>query len=127
MRVALPPAGEVDQTTGLGPIAAFGENFGAGVMDISINAKLEKTGNLITSGVRNLIESILKSDDDNIQKFHVKAREHENDPLELIDLLQHREKRTRMLEVNPETRNIAVEERWSALREIHSEYCNNVS
>ena len=74
-------------------------------------------------GVWQTINSILGSDDNNsITQLRVYGREHDDDELEIIDLIQHRERRERMLPVDDIERNIPYGERWNALLEVRQEF-----
>ncbi len=126
MRIALGQAGEMDRQAGLGALEAFSEGLGAGIVDISVNVGPDRAGSLLPEGVRALFDRI-GGDGDAIKKMRVTARENDGDPIEIIDLLQHRERRERMLGVDPDTRKIPIEARWMALRAMHADYCSNVS
>jgi len=125
MRVALGPAGAPDRQAGLGSIAAFGEGFGAGIVDIAVNVGPDRVGGLVLDRVRALFNRV-EDNDGTIQRMRVRGRHNEDDPIELIDLLQHRERRECTLLVDPETRKIPIDARWAALRAIHADYCADV-
>ncbi len=126
MRVALPRVGELDRQAGLGPIEAFSEGLGAGIVNISVNAGPDQAGSLLRKAVHTLFGRV-GGDGNAILKMQVSARENDGDPLEVIDLLQHRERRERMMVVDPKTRKIPIDDRWDALRTIHADYHNNVT
>jgi len=106
IRVDLGLVGAPDRQAEWAPIVAFGEEFGAGVVDIAVNVGPDRVGGLVLD--------------------RVNARHNEDDPIELIDLLQHRERRECTLPVDPETRKIPIDARWAALRGIHADYCADV-
>ena len=126
MRVALGQVGELDRQAGLGANAAFSEELGAGVVDISVNVGPARPGSLLPECVRALFDRIGR-DGDAVKKMQVSAGENDGDPLEVIDLLQHRERREHVLGVDPESRKVPIDDRWAALRDIHADYCNNVA
>ena len=126
MRVVVGPANDSDRDGGLGVIAAFGDDFDARVVDVSMNVGPDRTGSLLPERVRDLVDRVVGHDDCDITKLRVRGRENDDDPFEVIDLLQHREKRERTLLVDPNSRKIPVGDRWSALRDIHRDYYANV-
>lgn len=52
----------------------------------------------------------------------LRGREHDDDQIEAIDLLQHREKRETMLQVDDQTRKVPHGERWDALLKMRQEF-----
>lgn len=127
MRFAVGQATDVDRAGGHGAIAAFGENFGAKVMDVSMNLGPGRSGTLSLEPIGSLINSVVGSDDGDITRLRVSAKENEDDPIEVIDLLQHREKRERTLAVDPASRKVPINVRWKAMQEILADFCANVT
>lgn len=123
MRVSLGPVTDVDRRAGIGVIKSFGEEYGAGTIDIEIKAQRERGRTLSLGRVWQAIAPYLGSEDThNITQLKLKGREHDDDPIEVIDLLQHREKRERQLQVDSEARKVPHIYRWNALVEIYREF-----
>ena len=123
MRVAMGPVTSADRDSGVGLIKGFGEGYDARSVDIEIKSELEIGRTLSLGSVWQTINSILSSDDDNtVTQLKVYGREHDDDDLEVIDLIQHRERRERMLPVDDIERNVPYENRWDALLEIRQEF-----
>ena len=123
MRVAMGPVTDADRDAGTGAIKSFGEGFGAGSIDIVIKAQRERGRSLSLGRVWQTVNPILGDvDENNVTQLKVYGREHEDDGLELIDLIQHREKRERMLPVDDIERNVPYQYRWNALLEVRQEF-----
>ena len=123
MRVAMGPVTEADRNAGIGLLKSFGEGYGAGTIDIEIKAQRERGRTLSIGTVWNTITNIWgDSNENNVTQLKVYGREHDDEPLEDIDLLQHREKRERTLPVDVNERKILCEYRWNALIEIRREF-----
>ena len=129
MRVALGPAASADRRLGVGAIEAFGEEFGARSIDLEIKAGPERSHTLILERVRNFLGAFAERADDDvrIERLRLAGKEHDDDPLEIIDLLQHRECRERVLQVDEDQRKIVHTERWSALSSIRQEFLRDVA
>jgi len=105
MRVALGPATKADREAGINVFEALGEEYGARFIDIEIKAGTERTSSLVRNKIQNLIPRLLAaSKEGKITHLKLKGKEHDDDALELIDLIQHREKRVRSLLVSPDER-----------------------
>ena len=123
MRVNIGPVTEADRAAGIGVIKSLGEEYDAGFMDIEIRALRERKRTLSLQNVWRSINSILGSNDpNNVTQLKVNGREHDDDPLEVIDLIQHREKRERTLRVDDTTRKVPHEDRWNSLVDIRREF-----
>ena len=123
MRVAIGPATKADRDAGIGVIKGFGEEYDAGTIDIEIKAQQENGRTLSLGGIWNTVDSILGSDDDNgVSQLKMYGKEHDDDEFEIIDLIQHRERRERMLPVDDVERTVPYEERWNALLEVRQEF-----
>lgn len=123
LRVAMGPVTDIDRAAGLSPIKAFGEGYGAGFIDIEIKAQRERGRTLSLTSVWNSITPILGDDDENnVTQLIVTGRENDDDPLEVIDLIQHRERRARSLPVDDIARKVLHGVRWDALVEIRREF-----
>ena len=123
MRVAIGPVTDADHEAGIGAIKSFGKDYDAGYMNIEIKAAHERRHTLSLKNVWRTANSILGSNDmNNVTQLKVNGREHDDDPLEVIDLIQHREKRERTLRVDNTSRKIPHEDRWNALIDIRQEF-----
>ena len=123
MRVAMGPVTESDREAGIGIIKSFGEDRDAGYIDIGVKAQRERGRTLSLSNIWRTIDPIIGSEKQStVTQLRVEGRVHEDEQLELIDLIQHREKRERILPVDEESRKVLHEDRWNALLEIHQEF-----
>ena len=123
MRVSLGPVTDMDRRAGIGVIKSFGEEYGASTIDIDIKAVPKKDGTLSLGSVWRTVDNILgNTDANNVTQLKLKGREHDDDPIEIIDLIQHREKRERQLQVDSQTRKVPHIDRWNALVEIYREF-----
>ena len=123
MRVALGEITALDRDTGISPLKAFGEGFGAEYINIEIKVSRERGRSLWRDSVWNMIRPILSSGNvNNVTQLKVSGREHDDEDLEIIDLIQHREKRERVLQVDDESRKVPHEDRWKALMEVRGEF-----
>lgn len=123
MRVSLGPTTEEDRKAGLAPVKAFASEYGAGIVDIVIKAQRPRDRSLILDRVQRLIDAVLPNDlDAHVEQLKVSGREHEDDPLDVIDLIQHHQRRVRQLEIDPDTRKIPHLTRWNELASIHKDF-----
>ena len=124
MRVSLGCITESDVAAGIDPLKAFGANHGARIMDVELKSELPKDRSLGVSGIRELISRLTGGDTTipPITQLQVTGRQHDDDPLELIDLIQHRERRTFLLPIDSRTRRIHYPDRWDALGRIHRSF-----
>ena len=126
MRVAPGPTSALDRESGVGAIEAFGDGFGAEAIDVVLRVGRERSASLLLNRVQRLLNSLSGDEAASIERLSVYGRENEDDPLEVIDLLQHREKRERMLPVDSTSRSVLHHRRWSALEGIRREFLSNV-
>ncbi len=123
MRVAIGPVTEKDREAGIGVIKSFGDDYGAELVDIEIKASRARGRTLSLGNIWRTANSILNSSDtNNVAQLKIKGREHDDDPLETIDLLQHRERRERSLKVDDVSRKVPHELRWENLISIRQEF-----
>ena len=123
MRVAMGPVTEVDREAGIGVLKTFGEGYDAGFLDLEIKAQRERGRTLSLTGIWNSINHIIgDANENNVTQLIVTGRENDDDPLEPIDLIQHREKRERRLRVDDASRKVPHAERWNALIEIRRQF-----
>ena len=108
----------------LGNFAAFAHALGGDVLDIQIKVGRSGSMSLLRGMVHDLISRWLSDAEENgsIEKVRLKGRTDEDEPYELIDLIQHREARERLLEVDQNLRNVPHEERWEALLAIRRDF-----
>lgn len=127
IRIGMGPVTDADRAAGTGTLKAFGEGFGAGQIDISIKSLREKNHSLTLGRVWEVANEILGSvGDHTVTQLKVTGREHDDEGYEIIDLLQHREKRDRMLTVDATTRKVEHTVRWDALINVRQEFISNV-
>lgn len=123
MRVAMGPVTEADHEAGIGVIKSFGVGYDARHIDIEIKSQGEKGRTLSLNNLWRMVDYIMGSETrSTVTQLKVEGRAHDDDPLELIDLIQHREKRERILPVDEESRKVLHEDRWKALLEIRQEF-----
>ena len=119
-RVAIGPITQADRNAGTSAILALGENLEGGLVNIEISVGPERKRSLSIAGVWNLVESLTGgSAQHDVKQLRLNGRENEDDPLELIDLLEHREKRERQLPIDMNSRTVDHTVRWRSLIEIH--------
>ncbi len=128
MRVAAGQANGRDRDEGLGVMTALLGEFDARHMDVVFTVGRLRHHQLSLDRVRPFLRSALQAADEDAQvtKLKVKGRDHEDNAFEPIDLIQHREKRERVLEVDPRERNIRHEARWRALQAIHQDFVRDL-
>ena len=123
LRVAMGPITGADREAGIGVIKSFGENYDAGTIDIEIKAQRERGRSLSLTSVWWTIANILGNDaPNNVTRMIVKGREHDDDQIEPIDLIQHKENRETRLQVDDQTRKVPHTERWDALIKMRQEF-----
>ncbi len=123
LRVSVGPITDVDIQSGFGVIKGFGEGYNAGFVDVAIKSQRERGRTLSLANIWNSINPVLgDADENNVTRLIVTGRENDDDPLEVIDLIQHREKRERLLHIDEGSRKVSHTDRWDALIEIHREF-----
>ena len=123
LRVAIGPVTSADRDEGIGVINSLGVDYGANIVDIEIKVQRGRSRTLSLPKVRQVINSVLGSDgSNNVTRMTVRGREDDDDRIETIDLIQHRENRETMLQVDAQTRKVPHEERWDALLKIRQEF-----
>ena len=71
----------------------------------------------------NTVDFLLgQSDSDYELDLTIDGREFEEDSFKVIDLIQHREQRTRQLQVDDVERKVPYADRWKALTEVRREF-----
>ena len=121
MRITLGPITDLDRQAGIDPVKAFGENYGAGSIDIEIKSERPRDRSLARGTVLDLLSRFTGGNRNipQITQLQVTGREYDDDPLEVIDLIQHREKRHISLAIDAATRKIPHQTRWDALVHAH--------
>ncbi len=124
MRVNIGQVTEADRASGIGVIKSLGETYDAGYINIEVKTSPEeRRKSLRVPSIWETINTIIGSNDaNNVTQLKVSGRENDDEPLEIIDLIQHREKRERLLNVDGTSRKIPHEERWNALIDIRREF-----
>ena len=120
--VALPAFTKTDREEGVGVIQAVGEHFGADFIEMKIEAE-PKRNTLFVDKFWETVDFIRGHDEsDSISTLTIDGREFDEDDFALIDLIQHREKRTRILQVDNVERKVPHVNRWQALVQIRKEF-----
>ena len=90
LRVSMGPTSDRDREAELGTIKGFGENLGANFIDLVIGVDRARESSLDLGAVRRMIEAVGGNvgEPTSVSKFLVKGREHDDNPLEIIDLFQ---------------------------------------
>ena len=132
MSTSMGPATEVDRETGVGVIKSLGDEFDGGHINLEIKAHRKREHTLSKDLIRRIIDfvtgpgpspSFIDSEDrSTLTRLKIEGRVHDDEPLELIDLFQHKEKRERILLVDDTLRKVLHEDRWKALLEIRQEF-----
>ena len=124
MRVSLAPISAADEHESLSALRAFSEPVNGGFIDVLISAGPARRRTLSLDGAWKLVSEALAAyaeDEGSILKLTLEGRDHEDESPELIDLLQHRERRTRELNVDPVRRWVDYNVRWDALAQIRGD------
>ena len=124
MRVAIGPASKHDRQEGLAAATAFARTFGQGYMDIEIKVRPQQAKTLSIKKVRKFVKQFTSRSRPPIplEKLRTKGRINEGDPLEVIDLFQHREWRECDLPVDDGQRSVPYKARWGALMDFHKQF-----
>ena len=124
LRMAMGPMTDSDRAAGMGPIQGFGTDLGAGHVDIVVSAERPRDRSLSLAGVVRMIENLTGRNVNNnsVSQFIIRGKEHEDEPLETIDLIQHREHREVNLEIDPTSRKVPHGVRWDALLNVQANY-----
>lgn len=127
IQVSIGPVTAADREAGTGVLKAFANDYSASSINVEIKAGRGKRDSLLTDSIKSTINALLgRSDETAITKLQVKGRQHDDDPYEIIDLIQHREKRDVPLPVDSSVRKVLHPIRWDALLSIHQDFLRNV-
>ena len=111
-----------DKRAGLANVDAFGVEHGAATIDIVLKSERPRRGSLTPSAIRRLIDSSLPlGERARVERLRVTGREDDDSPQDVLDLISHHQKQTRQLPINPTTRKIDHELRWSELGRVRGE------
>lgn len=125
MRVIANPVTSEDED--IGPISAVARGYEASYCTIKFGVEPVKGRSLRWEKIRNTLPRIMRAAENNdVQGLKVNGRRNEDEEFELINLLQHREQRTFMLEVHQHDRKIPHEIRWDALNDIRRDFVRNL-
>lgn len=125
MRLSMGPVTELDRESGLSTAKAMGEDYGAGTIEVTFKAERERDRSLIRDTVWQGLTRILGNrESSGVTMLKVSGRENEDDPIELIDLIQHREKRQFILEIDGASRKTPHARRWETLLSARREFLN---
>ena len=124
MRVALGPITDLDREAGIDPVKAFGTGYGAGYINIEMQVERARDRSLTLETVQKLISHFTSGMTGlpQITQLRVTGREHDDEPLELIDLVQHRQRNQLVLAIDDTTRQIHYSTRWDALLRTHQKF-----
>ena len=116
--VALPAFTKTDHEEGAGAIQGLGDRYGADSIEMKVQA-IRKGKTLSLNRLWETVDFLLgQSGSDSVSDLTIDGREFDEDDFAIIDLIQHREKRTRMLQVDNIERKVPHTERWQALVQI---------
>ena len=135
VRVPIGPGTNVDAAD-LGPIAALGNRVDGGFIELTIGVGLTGRSSLERQGIRDWMARWLGrrvdgSNQDSVDgsrqvtKFTVTGKEHEDDDLTELNLIQQRERRQVSLPIHDSSRKIPYDQRWDALKRFHFAYTHS--
>ena len=128
LRVAIGRTTEADRAAGISPFAALGNNYGAGYIDVEIKSERPRRRTLDVGSVWDFISNLTSGNTavpSYIERLRVTGREDDDSRQEVIDLIQHRERRDMPLPIDPQTRKTLFRDRRDALVEIYSEFISS--
>ena len=113
---------DADHQAGVDPFKVVAEEFGAGVFKLEFRAGRRRDESLVPQRVWRAVDAFNDTNSSSVSKLELYGREHDDEPLEPIDLIQHRERYARPLLVDDITRAIPHRDRWDALLGIRQEF-----
>ena len=124
MKANLGPVTRTDRDGGYGAVQAFGNELDGGTIFVRVSVARSRKATLLIPKVWELVTHAFGStnEDNAITGFKLNGREHDDDYLEDIDLIEHHESRERLLTVDNALRQISYENRWNALIDIRREF-----
>ena len=122
MRMALGAITAADNAAGIGPIKGFGTEYGAAFVDVELKTDRPRDRSLLRGRAQEFIAQVTGGNVDIplVLRLEITGKEHDDQPVEIIDLIQHREKRQMALEIDAETRRVPFRDRWNALVHIRA-------
>ena len=128
MRVSVGLFAPEDRQHGVGMLETFAESLEGKFIDVVVSVGPERKRTMIPQAIQNLVNEALGAHDEGrVSKLLLQGRDHEDESPEWIDLIQHRERRTRELLVDPARRWVVHEARWDALVQIREDYLRDVA
>ena len=121
MRVRMGPSSGSDREAGIHALQALGGDYQAEYINLEIKAGRRKADTLHMGMVRGVIDA-LRWNRASMPKLVVTGKEDEDDKLEPIDLIQHREQRRVDLGIDGRTRKVPHQTRWDALADMYLGY-----
>ena len=117
-----------DHEMGLAPFKSFGNDLGAGYIDIDVVARRNRgrLGSMIPDSVHAFFDRLIRgSSVAPAIDIEVTGRENDDSPVDVIDLIQNRERRVLELDVDSTTRNVPYQARWDALFDMHQMFMSD--
>ena len=120
------PVTERDRDAGLSPMKGIVAELEGAKIIVTVTSEPQKGRSLSIDAVRRMFDNLIgtPANERTVNQFIVKGREHDDDPLEVIDLFQQRERREVNLTIDANTRIVPLAARWDALRAFHQAYVN---
>ena len=123
MHVRAGPITDADRRAGVDPFKLLAGEFGAGVLKVEFRAERRRDASVLPDRVWRAVDAYNDSDRaGSVSKLELYGRAHDDEPLEPIDLIQHRERYARNLQVNDTTRAVPHDFRWENLLQIRQEF-----
>ena len=124
MQVSMGPTTAQDRAAGTDMAKNIGNRFGADYTNFELKVGRRRDRSLDRGVVGEMVDIFFgitggNRDIPGITRLRISGREHDNDPIEIIDLIQHREKRQIMLQIDDVSRKVPYRIRWDALANAH--------
>ena len=120
------PVTDRDRDAGLGLMKGIVADLEGAKIVVTVTSERQKDRSLSIDAIRRIFNNLIGSpaNERTVNQFIVKGREHDDDPLEVIDLFQQRQKREVKLEIDAYSRKVPLSARWDALRQFQQAYVN---
>ena len=106
---------------------AFGAESNGHEIEITLKPLSRSPRGLNHDYIQNIIPQLLRAAENNrVTRLRLSGRNDTDLQAEIIDLLQHKEQRTLLLEVHPTWRGIPLEIRWESINTIRQQYLYDV-
>ena len=123
MQMVTGPITAADHSAGTSTLKALGGEVEGASVNVEIKAQRSPKASLNVGEVWRILTQWLDNPrDKGITDLRVKGREHDDERFEIINLLQQHQKGEILLEVNDDTRNIPLANRWDALLEVRNHF-----